>query len=229
MAKNIHSLLFSEFLGTFILVLGCNISVISEDDKGTQKCSSLIILLCIFIAITIGLRISADYNPGVSYMMFISEKDKKEKEFKSRLLSSFIITQCAASVVAHLTSYNLNNGIVFNLKINKSISPANAFVVEIFCTAVLYYVILFVSDTRNDVSHDPTMKVLVILAGIGTGMALGGNISMAGMNPAVGFGSNFTRFLLSGDINEVKYLWIYIFAPFISAHIVDYLYNKINK
>jgi glycerol uptake facilitator-like aquaporin len=135
--------------------------------------------------------------------------------------------QCLGSISGFLLSYYLNNGIVFQIKVGQEISDFHAFFTEILCSFILYLEIIINYHNNINNPSDYSIQSLVDVFGVATGIAIGGNVSGAGMNPAIGLGANFVRFLITGNLNEVRYLYIYIIAPFIASYLVAKFYVNI--
>jgi glycerol uptake facilitator-like aquaporin len=55
--------------------------------------------------------------------------------------------------------------------------------------------------------------------------SIAGNISGACLNPAIGFAHNFVRLIVTGDVNECKFLWIYVLGPTLGGIAAALLYK----
>lgn len=218
---------FSEFLGTFFVASGITTSV-KVDDQGNHSCDIFKLSICIFVSIFTASKIGGAYfNPAVLYLKYLNNKN--QKEFIQRNFLTYTIIECLASVCGFLVFYYINDKIVFRLKINETIPTSYAFFVEIFCSFILYLILTLQDDSDYSFNAVPIYSIINSVAGIITGIAIGGNISGAGMNPAIAFGANFVRFLVTGNLVEVKYLWIYIIAPFIAAKLSSLFYLNVLK
>lgn len=225
--QNIQSDFIGEFIGTYILSL----SVCTGNDLNGKDYSHLRMLSGIYIAIMVCRPISeADYNPCVSYLKYLVYGTMKPENHIKYLKCMHIywIYQIAASILGFMTWYCLF-GFTHNLTIGPNIDQSVAFFIEIFCTCILLFVIAMTLDKDLSMTSGSSTDIISIISAIGCGCALGGNISGAGMNPAVGIGSNFVRYLVTGNTLDIKYLWIYILAPFISARLIAYFYINIYK
>jgi len=67
---------------------------------------------------------------------------------------------------------------------------------------------------------------LIIALALFATTSLAGNISGGCLNPAIGFAHNFVRLLVTGDVTECKYLWIYISGPAIGGILGAFLYKS---
>jgi glycerol uptake facilitator-like aquaporin len=61
------------------------------------------------------------------------------------------------------------------------------------------------------------------------GGSIAGNISGACLNPAIGFAHNFIRLITTGDVNECKFLWLYIAGPLCGGALAAYVYTNFFK
>ncbi len=222
-------ILINEFFGTMILAIAISSSFILDQEGNVLGSNKFVLISIVFTAKVFMLRLGGtDYNPGLTFMKLITYKDKEKLKFMNRIILPSIIMQTIGAICGFLMSYYFRNGFVFKLCIHKDSSPAAGFFVEIFCTFFLFLIVLIVDDSEVEKSSD-VMKVIVVVAGIITGISLGGNISGAGMNPAIGFGANFAIFLVTGNLSELKYLWIYLIGPFISSYLASAFFLAVYK
>lgn len=217
--------LFAEFLGTFCLTL-----VIQTNTKyfeGTQSNDPFIIMAVFTIAISITREISGGHiNPGVTLSFYLKDKEKKDVN----LNIPYIIVQCFGAFCAAILGLIINDNI-FKLTLSENYSSFSGFILEMLGSALFYSVILIQSDNdRNTIYTNKTLSTLIITAGLGCGCAIAGQISGAGLNPAIAFAFNFGRVLQTGKVGEAKYLWLYILSPCLGAVIaVWFYYNVYDK
>ena len=89
--------------------------------------------------------------------------------------------------------------------------------------------ILFLGDqnakltTCNGISTGVCTIALVSMAN------LAGNISGGCLNPAIGFAQNFVRLIITGDVSECQYLWVYIVGPTLGGVLASYIYLNFFK
>lgn len=222
-----NSALIAEFIGTFLLAF--TIQSNTKYFEGTQSNNPFIIMGGFFIAISLTREISGGHiNPAVTLSLYLKDVNLSVKN--TYLNIGYIISQCLGALVAALFGNTINNNI-FKLSINNDCSVISAFIAETIGSALFYTVILIQSDNiRNKLYTDKSMSTLIITSGLGCGCALAGNISGAGLNPAIAFGFNIGRLIIKGNISELKYLWLYILAPCIGAYISNWIYfNIYNK
>jgi len=220
--------MFAEFLGTFILA--ASIEFITVYDMGSQSNLLFAILAGFFIAITLTREISGGHiNPGVTLTVYLAEEDEKEKSEKANSLWMYFVAQSAGAISAALLGLMLYNENIFNLSPAPKTSPAEVFVMEIVGSTLFYTLILIQGDKDAKLSNDKTTSTITITAGLAGGIALAGNVSGAGLNPAIGFGFNFCRLLTTGRIEDCKFLWAYILGPVAASYFASYFYLNIFR
>lgn len=220
--------MFAEFLGTFIL--GATIQFATIYDQGSQSSLMFSVLAGFFIAITLTREISGGHiNPGVTLSVYLAEKDPTEKTEQAARMWMYIVGQVGGAVCAAIMGSVLYNDNLFKLAPDPKTYSSEAFVLEVIGSALFYSTILVQGDKDAKLTNDKTISTLVITAGLAGGIALSGNVSGAGLNPALGFGFNFSRLLVTAKLEECKYLWVYILGPAVGAYAASYFYNEIFK
>ncbi len=58
---------------------------------------------------------------------------------------------------------------------------------------------------------------------------IAGNLTGGCLNPAIGFGHNFIRLIVTGDPSECRYLWLYILGPACGGILAAIVYNGFFK
>ena len=218
--------IFAELLGTFILASAIEFNTIYFE--GTQKSNTFCILAGFFIAITITREISGGHiNPAVTFTFYISEQDQNNKNNQYSILFPYMISQCIGALCAALLGIVFYNGNIFKIGPNPSSSLLDASILEMIGSAFFYATILVQTNKNAYAKTDKTLSTLMITGGLACGSALAGNVSGAGLNPAIGFGFNFARLLVTGNIEECRCLWIYIISPLAGSYIASYFYNEI--
>lgn len=221
--------LMSEYFGTLLLAIVVSGSCKIDSITNKQTCDIFHLLFVLFISMLIFNRTGdSDFNPGVTYLKYLTYKNEK-KRLVAYYMISFFTTQILGSISGFFLIFILKNGFIHKLAINPECSQANAFFVEIVSSCILYLVVIIQDDLGNDIGEREIMKYFFTISGVAAGIAVGGNISGAGMNPAIGIGSNLVRFFVTGDLSDLKYLWIYTLGPFISSHIISSFYNNVYK
>lgn len=87
--------------------------------------------------------------------------------------------------------------------------------------------LLKLGNDQANLTNDKTLSTLGVICSIGCACAIGGNLSGACLNPAVGFGLNMARYIITNDVNELNYLWINIIGPILGAYLANFFYKEI--
>jgi glycerol uptake facilitator-like aquaporin len=230
---NVSFCLFCEFMGTFIVASGATL---------TKNVFSM--LSVIFVAITTTKSISdAHLNPGVTFSRYIFKKlsNTLYKDPRDKLMIQYVICQCGGALTSFLLWYYIT-GEINDLKLAKGVSIESGFVLEFLGSFFLYYYIFFLNDVNTNWTKDSSLQTLSNVLAIGGCIAVAGSTSGAGLNPAIAYGNNMSKFFTTGDLSELTYFWIYIIAPILAAYssaliffyymapVYKYLYdNKLNN
>jgi len=207
---NNTKLIFSELLGTFILVFtGTGAVVFNEISGGavTPLGIGLVFgLVVMALVYTLGDISGAHINPAVTLGFWVSG------QFESKRVAPYILAQCCGALLASLLLRAMfgvhgNMGATLPLEIDNQPMVYECLVLEIILTFILMFVILNVAIGSKE-------------KGIFTGIVVGGVIALeaifagpisgASMNPARSLGpavasGNFTAF------------WIYVIGPVIGS------------
>ncbi|HEY9701470.1 MAG TPA: MIP family channel protein, partial [Allocoleopsis sp.] len=208
MNKWINKEILAEFVGTFILIFtGCGAIIVSNISKGAIG----VFDICFTFGATVtgiiyslGPVSGAHLNPAVTLALYTGGFFPKKK------VLGYIIAQnlgaIASCIILRLTLGNIAHlGATFPLQDNW----IQAFILEIFITFILMFVILGVAVYPNENNN---------LAGLVIGMTVTllavfmGPITGASMNPA----RSFAPALIS---NFWPHQWVYIIAPILGAQI----------
>jgi aquaporin Z len=197
--------LFAEFFGTFALVFaGCGAIVFDSVNPGKighigiALSFGLVVLAMIY---AVGSVSGAHLNPAVTVGLWLA------KRVPGSQVLPFMATQCVGALAASALLFAMYPA---HPTLGATIphGPAwHSFVLELWLTAVLVFVILAVSIA------EPAVRALggVIVGSVIALEALfAGPISGASMNPARSFGPA----VMSG---EMEYLWVYLLAPLAGA------------
>ncbi|GAC1386331.1 MAG: aquaporin [Ginsengibacter sp.] len=199
--------LFSEFLGTFIMVFcGTGAIIIDHQSNGAVSHVGVAItfgLIVMSLIYTLGNISGAHMNPAVTIAFTVA------KRFSVSNVLPFILSQLLGAIFASFilklifpSSQYLGNTIPFG-------SDIQSFILECILTFILMLVIINVATGSKEQG---------MFAGIAIGSIVlleamfAGPISGASMNPARSIGPA----IISGHL---EHLWIYIFAPVIGATI----------
>ena len=207
---NNTKLIFSELLGTFILVFtGTGAVVFNEISGGavTPLGIGLVFGLVVMVLVyTLGDISGAHINPAVTLGFWASG------QFESKLVAPYILAQCCGALLASFLLRGLfgihgNMGATLPLEIDARPMVYECLILEIILTFILMFVILNVATGAKE-------------KGIFTGIVVGGLIALeaifagpisgASMNPARSLGPAFA----SGNFTA---FWIYLIGPVIGS------------
>ena len=191
----------AEFIGTFAMVFAGTGAIIINDVSGG-------VISHVGIALTFGLVVlamiyalgdvsGAHLNPAVTLGFLAARR------FSLRLVVPFIISQTAGAVVASVALRLLFPQHPTLGGTHPAGSSLQSFVLEIFLTAILMFVILSVSTAAKEKGLTAGIAVGAVIA---LEALFAGPISGASMNPARSLGPAVVSMRFDG-------LWIYLSAP----------------
>ena len=196
--------MFAKFLGTFILA--ASIEFMTLYDSGSQNSFLFCILAGFFTAITLTREISGGHiNPGVTLTFYLAEQDPRAKDEKSNELWMYITSQMAGAILAGMFGAMIYNQNMFQLLPHRSSFASEAFICEILGSTVFFLVILVQGDSNSKLHSDKTLSTLCVTAGLACGIALAGNTSGAGLNPAIALDSTSENFYLLVKLKNVNF------------------------
>jgi aquaporin Z len=195
----------AEAIGTFALVFaGTTAIVINElnggviSHVGVALTFGLVVMAMIY---SVGDVSGAHLNPAVTLGFWASGR------LPRREIAPYVLSQCVGAIAASLTVRFL----FLESRTLGATSPAGStsqsFLLEVFMTSILMFVILGVSTGAKEKG---------LLAGVAVGGAValdalfGGPVSGASMNPARSLGPA----LVSG---QMQALWVYLTAPVVGS------------
>lgn len=206
-----------EMIGTFAIVVVATGAVVgnaaadgSISHVGIAIATGLIVTAMIY---TLGHLTGAHFNPAVSLAFTVG------RHFPVRDLIPYWLAQFAGAVLASLLVRFLW-GDVANLGANlPGLSDGRAFVLEVFLTFLLMFVITAVATDVRAVGQGAALAIgfTVLLAVMFAGPASG-----ASMNPARSFGPA----LVSGTW---EHQWIYYAGPFVGAVLGVLVYEFLRR
>lgn len=217
----IISKLASEFLGTYMLVLGVGLNVLGGSAAPVWSIAAG--LMCMIFAL--GSVSGAHFNPAVTVAILASGRDK----ISAKDACMYIPVQIIGGICAAFTYVVMENGKSFPLGPGKGFSWTQAAVAEVVFTFLLCYVVLSVATTKEVLSEYFGLAIgSCVTAG---GYAIGA-ISGGSLNPAVSFG-----IAVSGGtpLNAVYYTVFEIVGGllaagiFMSTHATEYVEEKIPQ
>ena len=222
--------LLAEAFGTFVLVFfACGVAAWTG---GSLVATALAFgLVIVATAYTIGRVSGCHVNPAVSLACLL-DKRMSLKDFIGYVLAQLVGGFLGAMLlfgIAKMAGLNLLgnacNGLVGAE--NKFGNYLGAILIEIVLTCIFVYVILAVTDGKNEgVGKKAGLIIgltltLVHLLGIGfTGTSV---------NPARSFATAFGALIFNGDANPLKVLWIFIVSPLLGSVCAVLLYKLFHK
>ena len=222
--------LIAEAIGTFVLVFfACGVAAWTG---GSVVATALAFgLVIVGMAYTIGRISGCHINPAVSLACLL-DKRMSVKDF-----IGYVIAQFAGGFLGALLLFGIAKMAGLNLAGNacnglvgaqeKFGNYLGAILMEVVLTCVFVYVILAVTDGKNEgVGKKAGLLIgltltLVHLLGIGfTGTSV---------NPARSFATAFGALIFNGDANPLKFLWVFIVAPLAGSVCAVLLYKLLHK
>ena len=76
---------------------------------------------------------------------------------------------------------------------------------------------------------DQSISTLIVSLALFASTSIAGNISGGCVNPAIGFAQNFVRLIVTGEVSECKYLWLYLLGPTCGGLFASYVYSYYFK
>ena len=220
----------AEAVGTFVLVFfACGVAAWTG---GSVVATALAFgLVIVAMAYTIGRISGCHINPAVSLACLL-DKRMSVKDFIGYVIAQFAGGFLGALLlfgIAKMGGLNLVgnacNGLVGAQE--KFGNYLGAILMEVVLTCVFVYVILAVTDGKNEgVGKKAGLLIgltltLVHLLGIGfTGTSV---------NPARSFATAFGALIFNGDANPLKFLWVFIVAPLAGSVCAVLLYKLLHK
>ena len=220
----------AECIGTFVLVFfACGVAAWTG---GSVVATSLAFgLVIVAMAYSIGRVSGCHINPAVSLGCLL-DKRMSLKDFifyvVAQLVGGFLGAMLLFGIakMAGLTLLgNACNGLVGAEE--KFGNYLGAILIEVVLTCVFVYVILAVTDGKNEgVGKKAGLIIgltltLVHLLGIGfTGTSV---------NPARSIATAFGALIFNGDANPLKVVWIFIAAPLLGSVCAVLIYKLLHK
>jgi aquaporin Z len=199
--------LFSELLGTFLLVLaGAGAVVVGAVSGGQVSRTSAVTapgLTVMAVILFMGGVSGAHLNPAVTFAFAL------RGDFPWRRVPGYVVTQLAGAALAILFLWALfgDAGRLGATEPGRGIADWKALLIELALTAGLVSTILGTASRAQNVGPLSAVAVggYIVLAGLWASP-----ISGASMNPARSFGPALV-------LNDYTHLWLYIVGPLAGA------------
>ena len=221
--------LIAETVGTFVLVFfACGTAALTWGSVVPTALSFGLVIVA--MAYTVGRISGCHINPAVSFACWLTKR-MSLKDF-----ICYVIAQIAGGLAGGILLFaiikmsGMNTGNACNGLVGGQENFGNylaAILVEVVLTAVFVYVILAVTDGKNEnVGKKAGIFIgltltLVHLLGIGfTGTSV---------NPARSIATAFGTLIFNGDAEPLKFLWIFLVAPMAGAALAALGYKALHK
>ncbi len=223
--------LLAECIGTFVLVFcACGVAAITA---GSLVATALTFgLVIVAMAYSIGRVSGCHINPAVSFGCFLTKR-MSLKEF---------LLYCAAQVVGGLVGAVAIFAIVAMAGTNMAGDACNyivaysgdftfggmigAILTEVILTAIFVYVILNVTDPKNN----GVGKKAGIIIGLTLTLVhlIGIYLTGTSVNPARSIATAIATLIFNGEATALGQVWIFIVAPMAGAFVAALLFKVLN-
>ena len=218
----------AECIGTFVLVFAaCGVAAFTG---GTLVATSLAFgLVIVAMAYSIGRVSGCHINPAVSLACLLS---------KRMTLKEFLVYVCAqvlGGFVGGVAIFGIAKlgGITLLGNACNAVPATNvggyfaAIFAEIILTAIFTYVILNVTDAKDNGAG----KKAGIIIGLTLILVhlLGINITGTSVNPARSIATAFASLIYEGSLTALSQVWVFIVAPLAGAALAVVLFKVLNE
>ncbi len=225
--KNLLKKGLAECIGTFVLVFAaCGVAAFTG---GALVATSLAFgLVIVAMAYSIGRVSGCHINPAVSLACLLSKR-MTLKEFLvyvcSQVLGGFV-GGVAIFGIAKLGGITLLGNACNAVPATNVGGYFAAIFAEIILTAIFTYVILNVTDAKNDGAG----KKAGIIIGLTLTLVhlLGINITGTSVNPARSIATAFASLIYEGSLTALSQVWVFIVAPLAGAVLAAVLFKVLN-
>ncbi len=195
--------LITELVGTFVFLFVISLSGLSG------QLAPLAIGMALLAMVYMGGHISgAHYNPAVTLGLLLRRK------MAGLHALAYWAAQLVGAILAFVAGY-LISGQSSGIHPGPKVQALQALGVEIIFTAGLVLVVLNVAATKR--THGNSFYGIAIGLFIASAIFIGGPISGAAYNPAVGFGATLGAAMFAGG--GWSDLWLYVVGPVIGSAI----------
>jgi len=227
----------AEVIGTFVLVFcACGVAAwtCANGIVGVVPTSLAFGLVIVAMAYSIGRISGCHINPAVSLGCLLTKR-MSAKEF-----GVYVAAQVVGAIVGAIAVFgilkmggitvgsdgfgNACNGIVGD---NGAGSYIAAILVEIILTCIFVYVILNVTDAKNEGAG----KKAGIIIGLTLTLVhlLGIGFTGTSVNPARSIGTAVGALIFAGDAAPISVVWIFVVAPLAGGALAAVLFNFLHK
>ena len=224
-ASHILGAAIAELVGTFVLVYGGTavaVGAILARPTAGQPYDSLAVALAFGLALAavvaaVGHVSGAHVNPAVTLGMAATKK------FPWQFVPHYVVAQLVGAVLAALATWITFGGAGARGEAKlaatypaQGVGDLQAFVVEIFITFILVFVVMAVAtDDRAPAAIAP----IAVGFALAVGVFIAGPVTGGSVNPARSLGP----MIVAGDLSSV---WLYILGPIIGGALAALLYDR---
>lgn len=206
---------FSEFVGTFFLVLTIGFNVLQNTALAPVSIGAMLMAM-IFAT---GRVSGGHFNPAVTLGVYCRGKIDGDDA------CAYVAVQLAAGFCAGCVYLEIL-GASFSLGPGTGYTLASVCIVEVLFTAALVFVVLSVATTTQDEGnwyYGLAIGFTVMAAAFAIGP-----ISGCALNPAVAFGVMMSNFIHTGFL-RLSILMLYTFSPLFGALLAVLFFNVIRE
>ena len=223
----------AECLGTFVLVFfACGVAALTH---GSLVATALAFgLVIVAMAYSVGRISGCHINPAVSLGCLLT------KRMTAKDFCAYVCAQVVGGLLGAIALFGICK--MAGLNIGEHIGNASnglvgigekfgnylaAILVEVVLTFVFVYVILNVTDSKNEGAGKKAGLIigltltLVHLLGIG--------LTGTSVNPARSLGTAVGTAIFGGGTDPLKFVWIFLVAPLLGAAVAALVYSKLHK
>merc|ERR1719281_1042933 len=214
-APTLSESLFSEFFGTFFLVLTVGFNVLQSAVLAPVAIGSILMVMIFSTGSVSG----AHFNPAVTVGVLASGR----QQIDPKKAGLYIVVQIIGGLTAGAV-YWWVLGATFTLAPGTNYSWIDALVCEILFTAALVFVVLNVATTSEN-ANNQYFGLAIGFTVMSSAFAIGG-ISGCSLNPAVTCGVMLTHLFHQGS--GMQYFGLYLLCPILGALVAAGLFRVVH-
>lgn len=227
--KNLKTFI-AECIGTFVLVFfACGVAAWTKGDATPTALAFGLVIVA--MAYSIGRISGCHINPAVSLGCLLTKR-MSGKDFCLYVVAQLVggfLGAVALFGIAKMAGLELA-GNACNGLVGAEFGAGNyigAILVEIILTFVFVYVILNVTDSKNEGAG----KKAGLLIGLTLTLVhlLGIGFTGTSVNPARSIATAFGALIFNGDAEPLKVVWVFIVAPLAGAAVAALVFNLLHK
>lgn len=218
----------AEFIGTFVLVFAaCGVAAYTAGDLVPTALAFGLVIVA--MAYSIGRISGCHINPAVSLGCLLTKR-MTFKEFLVYIAAQIIGGFAGGAAIFGIAKLGgqVLPGDACNMVPSLDVSGyIAAILVEIVLTCIFVYVILNVTDSKDNGAG----KKAGIIIGLTLTLVhlIGINITGTSVNPARSIATAFTSLIYNGSTEALAQVWVFIVAPLIGGLIAAVLFKLLHK